>query len=73
MITTTPPSGLSAKERSLALVEEHEPHGWQIETPLLAVHAMVPVPGYFMSCSCGWRGWIMKDLGREIKETYETL
>lgn len=59
--------------RTRATAAEHEPHEWWVETPLYAVSNSVKKPGYYMGCSCGWRGWIMEDPERPIKQAYAPM
>jgi hypothetical protein len=57
--------------RTRETVAEHEPHGWLVETPIYTVSSSVKRPGYYMNCSCGWRGWIAEDPEHPVRETYQ--
>jgi len=41
---------------------EHEGHDWYPVMHLKAVQATHTVPGYLMSCDCGWQGWIIDSM-----------
>jgi hypothetical protein len=54
---------------SQGYLDEHQPHGWMIEGELYAVSNSKKRPGYWMSCACGWRGWMPEEANDVIVET----
>jgi hypothetical protein len=58
-------------ELSRERIAEHEPHGWRIATELYSVFNGEHVDGYWMYCTCGWTGWIMKGVASEMKDVQE--